>query len=120
MSAAPLFAVYGLSQCDTVRRARQWLESHGLEYRFVDFKKTPPSAAQIAAWADAVDWDVLLNRRGTTWRRLDSATQAGVVDAASAVALLAQHPSAIKRPVVEGGKTLLVGFDTVLWSGALL
>ncbi|MGC9163903.1 MAG: ArsC/Spx/MgsR family protein, partial [Thiomonas sp.] len=99
MSALPLLTVYGLAQCDTVKRARQWLDAQGLAYRFVDFKKTPPSAAQIAAWADAVGWDTLLNRRGTTWRKLDPAVQHGVVDAASAVALLVQHPSAIRRPV---------------------
>lgn len=120
MSAMTMFTVYGLSQCDTVKRARQWLDAQGLEYRFVDFKKTPPSAAQIAAWADTVGWDALLNRRGTTWRRIDPATQAAVVEAASAVAVLAQHPSAIKRPVVEGGKALLVGFDPALWREVLL
>ena len=120
MSAMPMFTVHGLSQCDTVKRARRWLETQGVDYRFVDFKKTPPSAAQIAAWAEAVGWETLLNQRGTTWRKLGAATQAGVVDAASAVAVLAQHPSAIKRPVVEGGKTLLVGFDAAQWSAALL
>lgn len=120
MNVSPTLTVYGLSQCDTVRRARQWLDAQGLEYRLVDFKKTPPSAAQIAAWADGVGWDILLNRRGTTWRKLDPATQSGVVDAASAVALLAQYPSAIKRPVVEGGKALLVGFDPAQWREALL
>lgn len=115
MSPVPMLTVYGLSACDTVKRARIWLEAQGVEYRFVDFKKTPPSATQIAAWANAVGWDALLNKRGTTWRKLDPATQASVVDAASAVAVLAHHPSAIKRPVVEGWKMLLVGFDTVQW-----
>ena len=120
MSAVSAVTVYGLSACDTVKRARQWLDAQGVEYRFVDFKKTPPSAAQIAAWAEADGWDTLLNKRGTTWRKLDAATQASVVDAASAVAVLAQYPSAIKRPVVEGGKVLLVGFDAPQWSAALL
>lgn len=119
MSALSLLTVYGLAQCDTVKRARQWLDAQRLAYRFVDFKKTPPGAAQIAAWADAVGWDALLNRRGTTWRRLAPAVQDGVMDAASAVALLVQHPSVIKRPVVEGGKALLVGFDLAQWSAVL-
>ena len=74
----------------------------------------------MRAWADAVGWEVLLNRRGTTWRKLDAATQAAVNDAASAVAVLAQHPSAIKRPVVESRGALLVGFDEASWSEALL
>lgn len=119
MSTAPMLTVYGLAQCDTVKRARQWLQAHGLNHQFVDFKKTPPSAQQITAWADAVGWETLLNKRGTTWRKLDAATQAGVHDAASAVALLVAHPSAIKRPVVEGGATLLVGFDAAVWGEAL-
>ena len=120
MNEMPTLTVYGLTQCDTVKRARQWLQSQGLDYRFVDFKKTPPHASQIAAWADAVGWEALLNRRGTTWRKVDAATQAAVNDAASAVAVLAQHPSAIKRPVVESRGALLVGFDEASWSEALL
>ncbi|MDY0330752.1 MAG: arsenate reductase [Thiomonas sp.] len=119
MSAMPTLTVYGLSQCDSVKRARQWLQSQGLDYSFVDFKKTPPSAAQISAWAEAVGWEALLNKRGTTWRKLDAATQASVIDAPSAVVVLAQHPSAIKRPVVEAGGQLLVGFDEATWREAL-
>lgn len=119
MNASPVLTVYGLSQCDTVKRARQWLQAQGVDFQFVDFKKTPPSAAQISAWAEAVGWEALLNKRGTTWRKLDAATQARVVDAPSAVAVLAQHPSAIKRPVVETGGQLLVGFDEADWRAAL-
>ena len=120
MNASPVLTVYGLTQCDTVKRARQWMQSQGLDYRFVDFKKTPPHASQIAAWADTVGWETLLNKRGTTWRKLDAAMQAAVHDAASAGAVLTQHPSAIKRPVVETGRALLVGFDEVAWREALL
>ncbi|WP_449370077.1 arsenate reductase [Thiomonas sp.] len=119
MSAMPALTVYGLSQCDSVKRARQWLQSQGLDYSFVDFKKTPPSAAQISAWAEAVGWEALLNKRGTTWRKLDAATQASVIDAPSAVVVLAQHPSAIKRPVVEVGDRVLAGFDEAVWPDAL-
>jgi Spx/MgsR family transcriptional regulator len=119
MNASPDLTVYGLNQCDTVKRARQWLQAQGVDFQFVDFKKTPPSAAQISAWAEAVGWEALLNKRGTTWRKLDAATQARVVDAPSAVTVLAQHPSAIKRPVVEAGGRLLVGFDEAAWRAAL-
>jgi len=119
MNASPVLTVYGLSQCDTVKRARQWLQAQGADFQFVDFKKTPPSAGQISAWAEAVGWEALLNKRGTTWRKFDAATQARVVDAPSAAAILAQHPSAIKRPVVEVGGQLLVGFDEAAWRAAL-
>ena len=119
MNASPVLTVYGLTQCDTVKRARQWLQAQGVDFQFVDFKKTPPSAAQISAWAEAVGWEALLNKRGTTWRKLDAATQARVVDAPSAVTVLAQHPSAIKRPVVEDDGQLLVGFDEAAWRAAL-
>ena len=119
MNASPVLTVYGLTQCDTVKRARQWLQAQGVDFQFVDFKKTPPSAAQISAWAEAVGWEALLNKRGTTWRKLDAATQARVVDAPSAVTVLAQHPSAIKRPVVEDDGQLLVGFDEAVWRAAL-
>lgn len=119
MNASPVLTVYGLTQCDTVKRARQWLQAQSVDFQFVDFKKTPPSAAQISAWAEAVGWEALLNKRGATWRKLDAATQARVVDATSAVAVLAQHPSAIKRPVVEAGGQLLVGFDEAAWRAAL-
>ncbi|WP_013123883.1 arsenate reductase [Thiomonas sp.] len=119
MNTSPVLTVYGLNQCDTVKRARQWLQAQCVDFQFVDFKKTPPSAAQISAWAEAVGWEALLNKRGTTWRKLDAATQARVVDATSAVAVLAEHPSAIKRPVVETGGQLLVGFDEADWRAAL-
>lgn len=119
MNASPVLTVYGLSQCDTVKRARQWLQAQGVDFQFVDFKKTPPSAAQISAWTEAAGWEALLNKRGTTWRKLDAAMQARVVDAPSAAAVLAQYPSAIKRPVVEADGQLLVGFDEAAWRAAL-
>lgn len=118
MSTASALKVYGIANCDTVKRARQWLQEQGLGYEFVDFKKTPPDARQIGVWANAAGWEVLLNRRGTTWRKLDAATQSAVRDAASAVDVLVQHPSAIKRPVVEMGDVLLVGFDESAWREA--
>jgi Spx/MgsR family transcriptional regulator len=112
--------VYGIASCDTVKRARQWLQAHELDHRFVDFKKTPPTAALLHAWAQRFGWQALLNTRGSTWRRLDAAQQAAVVDADSAVQLLLRSPSAIKRPLVErGGQALLLGFDAAQWSTVL-
>ena len=117
--SAPL-VVYGIPNCDTVKKARAWLAAQGLEARFHDFKKQGVPPAQLDRWVAAVGWEKLLNRQGTTWRRLDAATQAGVQDAASAVALLMQQPSAIKRPVVEWADgAITVGFAPDAWSQRL-
>ncbi len=107
--------VYGIVQCDMVRAARAWLGERGVSHRFVDFKRTPPTQAQLETWCSAVGWQTLLNRRGTTWRKLESEQQAQVVDSPSAVALMMTHPTAIKRPVVEGPQGVLVGFDPAAW-----
>jgi len=107
--------VHGIVNCDTVRKARAWLDQRGVDYEFVDFRKVPPSRAALARWCGAQGWETLVNRRGTTWRRLDAADQARVVDAPSAIEALLAHPSAIKRPVVEAGATVVVGFDPVDW-----
>lgn len=97
----PTIIVYGIPNCDTVRKARAWLQDQCLAYQFHDFKKQGVPAERLSAWMAAVGWERLLNRRGTTWRRLDAAVQASVDDAASAAALMREQPSVIKRPVVE-------------------
>lgn len=96
-----MITVYGIPNCDTVKRARTWLDDQGLAYQFHDFKKAGVPAAELPAWQAALGWEKLINRTGTTWRKLDAATQAGVVDAASAAALMQAQPSVIKRPVVR-------------------
>ena len=116
--------LYGIVNCDTVKKARAWLTAEGLEYRFHDFKKYGVPAAALQGWIDALGWDALVNRRGTTWRQLDAAAKAAVCDATSAACLLTQHTSAIKRPVVEWRKAgvLLqssVGFDAGHWAQRL-
>ncbi|WP_374316410.1 ArsC family reductase [Aquabacterium sp.] len=104
--------VYGIPNCNTVKKARTWLEERGVGYTFHDYKKQGVPADRLDAWIKAVGWEVLVNRQGTTWRKLDDATKAGVTDAASAKALMLSSPSVIKRPVVEqGGQVLSVGFD---------
>ena len=103
--------VYGIANCSTVKAARAWLDTHEQRYVFVDYKKTPPTAELLARWCAAFGWERLLNRRGTTWRMLDAAAQARVKDENSAIALMLAKPSIIKRPVVESGKTMLLGFD---------
>jgi Spx/MgsR family transcriptional regulator len=107
--------VHGIVNCDTVRKARAWLGERGVEYEFVDLRKTPPSRTALARWCAVVGWETLLNRRGTTWRKLAPALQARVVDATSAIDAMLAHPSAIKRPVVEAGVDVIVGFDPADW-----
>ena len=112
--------LYGITNCDSVKRACAWLAEHGVALEFHDFKKAGVPAAGLKAWVAALGWEPLLNRRGTTWRQLDAATQAAVVDAASAGALMRAQPSLIKRPVIEwpdGGVT--VGFDAERWAALL-
>ena len=106
--------LYGIPNCDTVKRARAWLAEHGHDYQFHDFKKAgvPTGDTGLDGWIAADGWERLLNRQGTTWRKLDEAVRAAVVDAASARALMLAQPSVIKRPVVRWADgTLTVGFD---------
>lgn len=103
--------IYGIPNCDTVKRARAWLAGQGHDAAFHDFKKQGVPADRLAAWESALGWERLVNRQGTTWRKLDDATRAAVVDAASARALLQAQPSVIKRPVIEWeGGAVTVGF----------
>ncbi|MGQ3050481.1 MAG: arsenate reductase [Roseateles sp.] len=98
---APMITVYGIPNCDTVKRARAWLAEQGLPTVFHDFKKQGVPAHQLPEWLKAFGRDKLVNRAGTTWRKLDEATRAAVVDDASATALMLAEPSVIKRPVVR-------------------
>jgi len=112
--------VYGIPNCSTVKQARAWLDAQGLAYEFHDYKKQGVPADRLPAWVQALGWDKLVNRQGTTWRKLEPAVQAGVVDAASAQALMLAHASVIKRPLLErDGVPLAIGFDEAAWSAAL-
>ena len=111
-----MIILYGIPNCDTVKKARAWLSSQGLAHNFHDFKKAGVPPERLAAWEAAVGWQKLLNRLGTTWRKLDAAAQSGVTDAASAQALMRDQPSVIKRPVVDWGDRITVGFDAKAWS----
>ena len=110
--------LYGIPNCDTVKRARAWLADHGIDAAFHDFKKAGVPADPLDAWLDALGWEALLNRKGTTWRKLDEATRDAVVDRASARALMLAQPSVIKRPVVAWGSVTTVGFDPASWPPA--
>ncbi|HEU4457821.1 MAG TPA: ArsC family reductase [Methylibium sp.] len=115
MSPAPV-TLHGIANCDSVKKARAWLDGQGVAYRFHDFKKQGVSPEMLVRWAARVGWEPLLNRRGTTWRQLASDEQQRVVDAASAFALMQAQPSLIKRPVIEAGDAVLVGFDPMQYA----
>lgn len=107
-----MLTVYGIPNCDTVKKARTWLTAQGREFQFHDYKKQGVPADRLDDWIKTVGWEVLVNRQGTTWRKLDDAAKAGVVDAASAKALMVANASVIKRPVIEqDGRVKVVGFD---------
>ncbi len=112
-----MVTLYGISNCDTVKQARAWLGEHGVVYRFHDFRKDGVPAAELDQWLLSPGWEALVNRRGTTWRRLDETTRAGVVDAPTARPVLVANPSLIKRPVVNWGPThgVTTGFDALQW-----
>jgi len=110
--------VYGIPNCDTVKKARQWLDTRGVEYAFHDYKKEGADSARLRKWIAAAGVDTVLNRRGTTFRKLSDVEKADI-DADKAVTLLQQHPSMIKRPVVEYPGGLLVGFKEDEWAAAL-
>jgi arsenate reductase len=110
--------LYGIPNCDTVKKARVWMGEQGHPYAFHDYKKAGIDEARLRGWAERVGWEKLLNRAGTTFRKLPEADKADL-DADKAVALMLAQPSMIKRPVLEAGDTLLVGFKEEEWKAAL-
>ena len=102
--------LYGIANCDTVRKARKWLAAHDVAYQFHDFRKDGLSNKQVKAWAQAVGWETLLNRRGQTWRKLAEQDKANLTEA-KAINLMAAEPTLIKRPVLEINKQVQVGFS---------
>jgi Spx/MgsR family transcriptional regulator len=112
-----MIELYGIANCSTVKRARAWLEDEGVAAQFHDFKREGLPAQRLDGWLAALGWERLLNRQGTTWRRLDDAAKARVSDTASARALMLSMPSVIRRPVVQWADgTLTVGFDADDWA----
>lgn len=110
--------LHGIPNCDTMKKARVWLDQHGIPYDFHDYKKLGISAERLNGWADAVGWEVLLNKAGTTFRKLPEADKAGI-DRAKAIPLMVEQPSLIKRPVLEHPGGVLVGFKPELYAAAL-
>ena len=102
--------LYGIKNCDSVKKARRWLEDQGLDYRFHDFRADGLSAERLALWEAELGYATLLNTRGTTWRKLEAAQRENL-DRERAVALMLAQPSLVKRPVLESGGKTLVGFS---------
>ena len=111
--------LYGIPNCDTVKKARVWLDGKGVAYAFHDYKKAGADEARLRAWTKEAGWEKILNRAGTTFKKLPDADKNGL-DEAKAIKLMLAQPSMIKRPVVEGAKGgLLVGFKEAEWEAAL-
>lgn len=110
--------MYGIPNCDTVKRARDWLAAHGVEYVFHDYKKAGIDRALLEGWVMEHGWEVVLNRAGTTFRRLPDGDKADL-DAVKAIALMLAQPSMIKRPILDLGDRRIVGFKSEIYEAAL-
>ncbi|HZJ81972.1 MAG TPA: arsenate reductase [Guyparkeria sp.] len=113
-----MITVYGIPNCDTVRKARAWLDEQGLAYQFHDFKKAGVPSEQFDDWLARFGWETVINRRGTSWRRLPAGERAAM-NTNRAREAIAANPSLIKRPVVTKGEQTLIGFDADQWQEAL-
>jgi Spx/MgsR family transcriptional regulator len=119
MTPATPITIYGIPNCDSVKKARVWLSEQHIDYTFHDFKKQGVPEAALDHWLTQVSWETLLNRKGTTWRKLDEATQNSISDAASAKQLMLAQASVIKRPVWVCGQHVIVGVNPQAWSRVL-
>ena len=109
--------IYGIKNCDTMKKARAWLDGHGVAYAFHDYKTAGVERAALQAWSKAVGWEVLLNRAGTTFRKLPDDERSDL-DAGKAIDLMVEQPSMIKRPVADLGDRTIVGFKPEIYEAA--
>ena len=107
--------IYGIKNCDTMKKARAWLDDHGVAYSFHDYKSEGVDKEQLKRWSDQVGWEVLLNRAGTTFKKLPDADKEGLTER-KAIALMLAQPSMIKRPMLEKGAKLVVGFKPEVYA----
>lgn len=112
--------VYGIKNCNTVKKAVSWLEKHKITHEFHDFKKEGIHESTLTKWAEKVGWQALVNKKGLTWRALNDEEKAAVTDAAQAIDLMQRKTSVIKRPIIESKQTLLVGFNEEEYESNLL
>jgi len=110
-----IMKLYGIKNCDTVKKARRWLDENGIAYDFHDFKKDGLTSEKLSEWEQAVGWEVLINKRGTTWRKLPEEVR-DTIAAPSAHEIMLENPSIIKRPVVERAGAVTVGFNADTWA----
>ncbi len=110
--------LYGIPNCDTVKKARTWLDAQGIAYAFHDYKKAGVPEKKLTRWCDEAGWEKVLNRAGTTFKKLPPEAK-DKVDRKAAMRLMCEQPSMIKRPIVEHPRGLLVGFDAAAWEKAL-
>ena len=110
-----MIEIYGIKNCATMKKAFDWCEAHAVEFNFHDYKKQGVDRARLVQWCQHLGWKSLVNTRGTTWRKLTPAQQ-DITTQSQAVALMLEYPSVIKRPVVETGTQLLIGFDPQLFA----
>jgi len=113
-----MIRIYGIKNCDTMKKAFAWLDAQGVAYEFIDYKKAGVASAHLPDWNTRAGWKVLLNTRGLMWKKL-SETERADLDEAKALALMAQHPALIKRPVLDTGSELLIGFDPARYAQAV-
>ncbi|HHZ8493804.1 TPA: ArsC family reductase [Enterobacter mori] len=112
-----MVVMYGIKNCDTIKKARRWLEANNVEYRFHDYRADALDAEFLHTAIGELGWEALLNTRGTTWRKLDESIRAGITDADSAVELMLRMPAIIKRPLLcKPGQPMLLGFSETLYS----
>jgi len=109
-----LVTLYGIANCDTMKKARAWLDEHGVRYAFHDYKRAGLDESLLRSWVAELGWEALVNRRGTTWRRLPESQRDGI-DAQSAIRLMLENPSLIRRPVLDTGEARHVGFSETLY-----
>ena len=118
MAAGKLVTIYGIKNCDTMKKARLWLDGHGIAYTFHDYKAEGIDRARLEGWTKAIGWETLLNRSGTTFRKLPDSAKDQLTEA-KAIALMLDQPSMIKRPVLDVRGKLLVGFKPEAYQAAL-
>ncbi len=112
---SPAIKVFGIPNCDTVKKARQWLDAHEISHEFHDYKKKGIDKPTLTQWCKTLGWETLVNKRGTTWRKLPDADKQGLTQA-RAIQLMLDNTSLIKRPIIDTGSTLLAGFDEASYS----